>query len=258
DREVGGDAGRPSRRNRTRGGAERRRLHIAWAVVVVVALAHRTALFLLHRADLDAFIDANASWYIYQNLPREMLHDHLLRSLLYLQQTPPASNLLMGLALKWFSWPLGCAYALIWLQTLTYILATLVLMHVLAMLYPGRAVLWTAIGLLFVLNTDLVVLEYNSMGQTMYGPLTTLLLLALLDRLLAVRLGGRVRDAAVVGLSMGLLVLTRGTWAYFPGLCLLLGASFAAAPPWPAVLGCLLPLALLPGRWARERAVASA
>src|SRR5262249_2148619 len=132
----------------------------------------------------------------------------------------------------------------------TYILATLVLMHVLAMLYPGRAVLWTAIGLLFVLNTDLVVLEYNSMGQTMYGPITTLLLLALLDRLLAVRLGGRVADAGAVGLVMGLLVLTRGPWSYFPVICLLLVASFAPAPRWPAVLACLLPIALLQGGWA--------
>src|SRR5262249_62156362 len=136
------------------------------------------------------FIEPTASWYIYQNLPREMLHAPLLRSLLSPQQTPPASNVLMGLALKWFSWPVGCTYALIWLQTVTCILAAVVLMHVLATLYPGRAVLWTAIGLLFVLNTDLVVLEYNSMGQTMYGPLTTLLLLAVLDRLLPLRLAG--------------------------------------------------------------------
>ena len=231
-------------------GAERRRLRIAWAVVTLVALAHRAALFLLHRADLDAFIDANASWYIYQNLPREMLHDHLLRSLLYLQQTPPASNVFMGLALKWFSWPVGCAYALIWLQTVTYVLATLLLIHVLALLYPGRAVLWTAIGLLFVINTDLVVLEYNSMGQTMYGPITTLLLLAILDRLLALRLDGRVRHAAAVGLAMGLLVLTRGTWSFFSVICLLLVAMFAPERRWHAVLACLLPIALLQGGWA--------
>jgi hypothetical protein len=231
-------------------GAERRRLRIAWTVVVLVALAHRLGLFLLHRADLDTFIDANASWYSYQNLPREMLRDHLLRSLLYLQQTPPASNLFMGLALKWFSWPAGCAYALIWLQTVVCILGAVVLMHVLAMLYPGRALLWTAIGLLFLLNTDLVVLEYNSMGQTLYGPLAMLLLLVILDRLLALRLAGRVRDAAAVGVAMGLLVLTRATWSFFPVVCLLLVAAFAPERRWRAVAACALPIALLQGGWA--------
>jgi hypothetical protein len=77
--------------------AERRRLRVAWTIVVLVGLAHRVALFMLHRGQLDALIDTNASWYTYQNLPREMLGSHLLRSLLYLQQTPPASNLFMGL-----------------------------------------------------------------------------------------------------------------------------------------------------------------
>ena len=115
----------------------------------------------------------------------------------------------MGLALKWFSWPAGVAYALIWLQTLVCLAGALVLVRVLALLYPGRTVLWTAIGLLFVLNTDLVVLEYNSMGQTLYGPLAMLLLLVMLDRLLALRMGRRPRDAAAVGLAMGLLVLGR-------------------------------------------------
>ena len=229
---------------------ERRRLRVAWTIVVLVGLAHRLMLFLAHRADLDALIDANATWYTYQNLPREMLGPHLLRSLLYLQQTPPASNLAMGLALKWFSWPAGCAYALIWLQTLICIAAAVVLVHVLALLYPGRAVLWTAIGLLFLLNTDLVVLEYNSMGQTLYGPLAMLLLLVMLDRLLLFRLGGRVRDAAAVGLAMGLLVLTRATWSYFSVVCVLLVAAFAPARRGRAALVCLLPIVLLQGGWA--------
>src|SRR5262245_7540425 len=231
---------------------DRRRLRVAWAIVLLVGLAHRVALFLLHRGQLDALIDANANWYTYQNLPREMLGPHLLRSLLYLQQTPPASNLFMGLALKWFSWPGGVAYALIWLQTLICLTGALVLVHVLALLYPGRAVLWTAIGLLFVLNTDLVVLEYNSMGQTLYGPLAMLLLPCLFDRLLLCRLCRRMRDAAAVGLAMGLLVLTRATWSYLPVVCILLVAVFTPARRGRgrAVLACVLPIVLLQGGWA--------
>jgi hypothetical protein len=232
------------------GPGERRRLVVAWTVVAVVALAHRLTLFLVHRTDLDAYVAANASWYTYQNLPREMLRDHLWRSLLYLQQTPPASNVLMGVALKWFSWPLGCAYALIWMQTLVCLLATLVLVHLVATLYPGRPVLWTGIGLLFVLNTDLVVLEYNSMGQTIYGPLAMLLLLVIVDRLLALHRSGRIREALAVGVAMGLLVLTRATWCFFSVGCLGLVGALAPARRGRAVLACLLPIVLLQGGWA--------
>src|SRR5215470_6470980 len=101
---------------------ERRRLLAAWSIVVLAGIGHRTMLFALHRADLDALIDANAAWYSFQHLPREMLRDHLLGSLLLLQQTPPISNLILGVALKWCSWPVGVAYAMIWLQTLLTIL----------------------------------------------------------------------------------------------------------------------------------------
>jgi hypothetical protein len=232
------------------GSRELRRLEVAWGVVLLVALAHRLALFLVHRADLDAYVAANASWYTYQNLPREMLRDHLWRSLLYLQQTPPASNLLMGIALKWFSWPLGCAYALIWSQSLICILAALVLVHLLAMFYPGRTILWTSVGILFVLNTDLVVLEYNSSGQTIYGPLTMLLLLVVLDRLLALRRTARMRDALTVGIAMGLLALTRPTWSLFSAVCIVLVGAIAPSHRRRAVLGCLLPIAFLQGGWA--------
>jgi hypothetical protein len=232
------------------GEEERRRLHIAWVVVSLVALVQRSALFLAHRADLDAYIDANATWYTYQNLPREMLRDHLLRSLLYLQQTPPASNIVMSFALKWFSWPAGCAYLLIWLQTVVDVLGAVVLMHVLALLYPGRMLLWATIGLLFLLNTDLVVLEYNSMGQTIYGPLAMLLLLVMLDRLLVLRCHGRVGDATGAGLAMGLLVLTRATWSFFSPVCVALTAVLAPRRRARAALACLLPILVLQGGWA--------
>jgi len=113
---------------------------VAYGIVFVVALAHRAAVFLVHRARLDAYIDANASWYTFQHLPREMLGDHLFRSLVLLQQTPPGSNLLMGLALKWFSWPVGVAYGMIWMEAGVSILTALVLVHLVATLYPSAQV----------------------------------------------------------------------------------------------------------------------
>src|SRR5262249_25485126 len=195
--------------------AERRRLLAAWGIVVLAGIGHRTTLFLLHRSDLDALIDANAAWYTFQHLPREMLRDHLFRSLLILQQTPPVSNLLLGIALKWCSWPVGFAYAMIWMQTLLSILTAVVLVHVVSVLYPGRVVLWTAIGLLFVLDTGIVVLEYTSMGQTIYGPLGMFFLLVLIDRLVAFKRSDRTRDAVCAGVAAGLLPLARSPWSLF-------------------------------------------
>jgi hypothetical protein len=230
--------------------AERTRLLVAWAVVGLAAVVHRGTLFLRHRADLDALIAANASWYTFQNLPREMLRDHFFTSLVMLQQTPPASNLLVGLALKCCSWPSGVAYALIWLQTLVSIATAGTLVHVVSVLYPRRPVLWTAVGLLFVLNTDLVVLEYNSMGQTIYGPLGMLLVLLMVDRLVALRRAGRPIDAAMAGLAAGLLVLARASWSLFPPICVGLVAVLAPARRLQAAITFLVPVLLLQGGWA--------
>src|SRR5262249_15635136 len=77
---------------------ERARLLAVWALVGLVAVVQRSALFLKHVGDLDALIAANASWYTFQNLPREILRDHLVVSLIMLQQTPPASNFRSGRA----------------------------------------------------------------------------------------------------------------------------------------------------------------
>jgi hypothetical protein len=51
---------------------------------------------------------------------------------------------------------------------------------------------------------------------------------------------------------MGLLVLTRATWSYFPVVCILLVAVFAPARRGRAraALACLLPIVLLQGGWA--------
>jgi hypothetical protein len=230
--------------------AERKRLVVAWSIVLGAAIAHRLALFLLHRADLDAFIEANGVWYIFQYLPREMLRDHLVRAMLLLQQTPPVPNLLMGLALKGFAWPAGVAKALIELQSLASILTATVLVHLLSVLYPRRVVLWTVIGLLFVLNTDLVVLEYNNMGQVMYEPLNMLAALVILDALVGLRRTGRLRYAVAASVTTGLLVLARATWYLFPLLCLLLVAALAPARRMRAVLACLVPILVLQGSWA--------
>ncbi len=230
--------------------AERRRLVVAWTIVLGAAIAHRLTLFLLHRTDLAALIVANQVWYVFQYLPREMLRDHLFPAMLLLQQTPPVMNLVMGLVLKGLAWPAGVATALIALQSLVSILTAGVLVHLLSVLYPRRVVLWTALGLVFVLSTDLVVLEYNNMGQLFYEPLSMLGTLVLLDALVCLRRSGRLRCAAAAGMATALLVVTRETWYLFPVACLVLVAVLAPAGRMRAVLACLIPILVLQGGWA--------
>ena len=228
---------------------ERRQLLVATSVVVAVGIAHRVILFLLHRADLHALSAANPSWYAPQNLPREMLRDHLAQSLLMLQHFPPVSNVLLAVVLKSFAWPDGVAEAMIWLQTVLSILTAGVLIHLLSVLYPRRPGFWTVVGLAFLVNTDLVVVEYYSLGQTVYEPVTMFLSLLLLDLLVGLRRTGRLRCAAIAGVVMGVLALTRATWSFFPAVCLVLVASLAPARRGRAVLACLIPILLLHGGW---------
>lgn len=222
---------------------------VASAAVALVALGHRTALFLTRRADLDALIAANPGWYTYQQLPVEMLRDHLARSLLYLQQVPPVSNLIMGVVVKLASWPVAATYALIALHTLVSILTALVLVHLLSRLYPGRLLLWIAVGLVFVLNADLVVLEYNSLGQTLYEALTMFLVIVVVDLLVVVHVTGHLGHASAAGVATGLLVLTRASWGLFPLVGLILVALLAPHRKTWAVLAYLLPVLVLQGGW---------
>ena len=87
------------------------------------------------------------------------------------------------------------------------------------MLYPRRIVLWTVVGLLFVLSTTW------SCSSTTHGADHLradryALDARLLDALVALRRTGRTLRAAATGLVTGSLVLTRATWYLFPIPCL--------------------------------------
>lgn len=228
---------------------------LAGAIVILVGVTHRSLLFFAHKEDLDRLIAASPDWYSYQHLPMALLRDHLLRALAILQQTPPVSNLLVGLALKWYSWPGGVAYALIALQAVVSLLAAATLVHLVAVLYPGRPVLWTIVGLVFVLNTDLVVLEYNSFGQTLYGPLAMLLVLIIVDRLVALRDTGRLGCAVAAGAATGLLALTRATWSFFALPAMLLAGVLGRGRRAAGALAFAAPILVLQGGWALKNQI---
>jgi hypothetical protein len=190
----------------------------------LVGLLHRALLLALHHVALDALAEANHDWYTGQQLPIEMLRDQLLRSLVLLQQTPPVPNFLMGIVLKHFDWPAGVTEALVSMQGLFSIASAVVMTHILLALFPGRSVLAAAAGVAFVLNTDLVVIEYNSLGQTFYEIVSMFIAICLAAAMLSLYRNGRGRDSFAAGLLVALLALTRATWSFFalPGLALLL------------------------------------
>lgn len=221
----------------------------AGAAVALVGLAHRTALFFHVKTDLDALIVASPGWYTYQQLPVEMLRDHFARSLLFLQQVPPVSNVVMGVVLKVASWPFAATYTLVWVHTLLSIMTALVLVHLLAQVYPRRPALWIVVGVLFLLNSDLVVLEYNSLGQTFYEAITMFFVILAVDLFVGFRTAGGMLRAGGAGLAVGLLALTRASWGLFflPGLVLILG--LAPRHRIRAALAFLLPVLSLQGGW---------
>jgi hypothetical protein len=53
--------------------AERRRLVVAWTIVLGAAIAHRLTLFLLHRTDLAALIVARSGFRRFYSVDEELL-----------------------------------------------------------------------------------------------------------------------------------------------------------------------------------------
>jgi len=235
--------------------ASRRRGGIAAALLVAaVGLGHRIAIFVAHRAALDAQVDANPLWYTGQHLPLPMLRDHLVTALVLLQQTPPLSNLLLGLIAKAMPGPHALVHALIALQAALSIGAAVVLQRLLAWAAGGRLLGATLVSLAFVLDTDLVVLEYNSLGQTFYENLGMLLAVAFALALCRVADAGRVRDAARAGVFAGLLALTRATWSFVAAPAALFVALVTPRRR-AATLAFLAPVLLLHGGWVTKNAV---
>src|SRR5262249_36336911 len=115
--------------------------------------------------------------------------------------------------------------------------------------YPGRVVLWVAIGLLFLFNTDLVVAEYGALGHLVYEPLTMLLVLVVVDVLVGLRRTGRPWYAGAAGVAAALLALTRPAWSFFALPCLALVFALAPVRRTRAAALCVLPILLLHGGW---------
>lgn len=225
---------------------------LPFLLLAAIGLTHRLLLFLSWRRELDSLLAQNSDYLTWQFLAVPALRDHLISSLLYLQQTPPLPNLLLGLFLKAAPPPYALTYLLLALQSALSLASTLLFFHLLRR-QLGRPLLAFFFALLFLLGPDLLFLEYNSFGQSFYENLTQLLALALVAALDHFLRSPTTSNSALLGMVVGLLPLTRSTYSYLPFVfsVFLAFAVFRLPAPRRRLVAAYAALAFgLPGLWA--------
>jgi len=183
-------------------------------VLLAVGVAHRATVFLLHLSDLNRLIANNPDWLTWQFPPIPALSHHLAASLFFLQQTPPIPNLILGIITKFAAWPYTVDYLLIGLQAVLSI-ATAVLMFRIQLFFTQRVYLAVLAPVVYLLSSDLLLLEYNSQGQTFYENLAMFLALLAAYVFLQVERTGLVGYSFLLGLVTALLALSRATFSHF-------------------------------------------
>lgn len=184
------------------------------ALLVLFGIVHRGTFLLYHWDDLRRLTALAPSTPIWQYLSIPGLTEHLWLSLLYLQQTPPIPNLLLGIGAKWAGWPFGCAVTLMGAQAVVSVLTAVGLYRLLGRL-NRRSYVNGAVVLVFLFSTDLLVMEYHSFGQIIYENLAMLLVTWAAVGYFRLRESDRASDAAQIGMALALLGLTRSLYAYF-------------------------------------------
>ena len=209
---IGSVAEQPGR---TVAWSARTRDRVAVALLLLAGAAHRSWVFAAHYDPLRDLISSNPGWLSMQYLTLPALTEHFAASLLYLQQAPPVPQVILALTVKAFGWPYGTAYALIGFQALLSITAALLLFRHMRRLIGTPPGLTCAIGLVFLLSPDLLVMEYNMFGQTMYEQLAMVLVLLVIWLAADPANANRPARAALLGLVTAALALTRASFSYF-------------------------------------------
>lgn len=225
---------------------------LPYAVLIVVVLVHRIALYMSLRDAFDVLLALHPDHWTWQLLPVALLRDDLATALLYLQQNPPLPQVLAGIVLKAVATPAAAAHVLLAVQGALTLIAALLLQALLARIGMWR---WPALllALLFALSGDVILLEYNSFGQTFYENLCMPLVLGAVWLFLDIVDGRRGAAPWGLGLLVAALALTRASFGYF-FLPVTLALLVARVGP-KALLAFLLPVVLLQGGWALKNQI---
>jgi hypothetical protein len=226
--------------------SEKRKLIICWVIILLTGIIHRASLFAFYFNDLNNLVNANPSWYDWHYLSIAGLKDHLFKSILYLQQTPPVPNIIMGIALKLFEWPCQVAYFLIFYTNLISIISALVLFKILCG-FNKKFSINAIIAIIFLLSTDLIIMEYNSFGQSFYDNMSMLVLLLIVYFFIKLKQQGTIKYSLYIGILTGFLVLTRSAFSYFFIISLIFMLIMKLSRR--HILLYLIPIIILHGGW---------
>ncbi len=183
-------------------------------LIAYLGATHRYILFRGYFDDLTEFVSQNPNILTYQFLAIPALTNHFWRSILYLQQTPPIPNIILGVAAKHFGWPVGTAYCLIAMQAFLSIASALLLFRLLFFI-SKNVYLNCFLVVLFLFSTDTLVMEYNTFGQNFYENLAMLLLLIVIYCFFKLIRTENIVYTALLGFLTASLALTRASYSYF-------------------------------------------
>lgn len=218
-----------------------------YCFIAAIVILHRVALIVYLNVDYGSLISASGSLLTWQYLPISILKNDLFNGLFYLQQSPPLPQIILGLFLKLFDFPVEVGYALIFFQA-AISLVSAVLLYYLLTISSIRSIFAAAFTIVFLLSADLIFLEYNSFGQTFYENLCMPLLLGSIWALLLYRQTAARRYLVYLGLLVSALALTRAGFGYFfIPLAIFLYLTRVKVKN---VLIFLLPIILFQGGWA--------
>lgn len=193
-------------------------------LIVSIAILHRAFILIIYSADLNALVVNNPNWLTWQFPNVKAMTEHFWESILYLQQTPPLPTVILAFVIYLFGWPQGTAFALIAFQAIIST-ATTLLLFILLYKVTQKIYFSCILAICFLMSTDLLVMEYNSFGQTFYENLAMFLLIIHVYLFWNFWDTHKVLYALFAGLIVSLLALSRASFSYFfllPVLFLLL------------------------------------
>lgn len=191
---------------------------IFWGV-----LGHRMVILLLHAHYLGGYIAQNIDALTHHYLTIENIVNHPWLSLLYLQQASPIPQFLLSLVVANWGWGVESHFVFIWIQSLTSAI-TAVLMFRVMCLFGKRRLLFAMMTLAFAFSPDLVLMETNWFGQTLFENLCMVWLLLMVLQFEKFCAERKLANAILMGIWTGLLSLTSSWFSllFVPVLALML------------------------------------
>jgi hypothetical protein len=159
--------------------ASLRNKYLYLLAIFLLCMFHRIYLLIINKPYLDLHYLNNSTWLTWQFFKFDILTNELFKSILYLQQQPPLPTLILGVILKIFSGAQQIMYSLIILEAVFTSLTACFIYMILKNYWKNRKFI-AVFCIIFRLSLDIIVIEYNSLGQTFYGILTMLMMTVIL------------------------------------------------------------------------------